>query len=114
MKLWLDDLRPMPKGFDVHAKTVEQALDLLASEQFDFISFDHDLGTDSNGNLHLTGYDLAKIIEKKAFEGKMKPLGWAIHSANPVGRQNIERAMQNAERFWNLTPLNPSSCTNPG
>ena len=67
MKLWLDDLRPMPARFEVHVKTVEQALAALLQGQISFISFDHDLGTTECGTLHLTGYDLAKIIEQKAF-----------------------------------------------
>jgi len=32
----------------------------------------------------------------------IKPFTWEIHSANPVGRKNIEQAMKSAERFWNM------------
>lgn len=59
-----------------------------------FVSFDHDLG------IGKTGYDIAKWIEQKAYEGKIKKLKWEIHSANPVGEKNIRMAMENADRYW--------------
>jgi hypothetical protein len=85
----------LPPGFDVHVRTAEEATRHLASGQVKFVSLDHDLGE----NLQ-TGYDLAKWIEKAAYEGVLPPLSWAIHSANPVGRQSMEQAMRNADRFW--------------
>ena len=96
MKIWLDDVRPMPPQFDYWAKTADEAWrKLLDNQENCFISFDHDLG------LHYTGYDLAKRIEIDAAEGYLiYPITWEIHSANPVGRKNIEQAMRSAERFW--------------
>lgn len=58
------------------------------------ISFDHDLGR------NLSGYDLAKYIEKWAFHNLMNRITWEIHSANPVGRKSIEMAMKNADKYW--------------
>jgi len=95
MYLWLDDIRPMPRGFSYWAKTGSQAIELLMTGKVEFISFDHDLG---HG---LTGYDVAKYIEECAFRGEIPPLKWRIHSANPVGRRNIQQAMLNAEKYWN-------------
>lgn len=60
------------------------------------ISFDHDLG-DFAG----TGYEVAKAVEYWAFHKVISSITWEIHSANPVGRKNIEQAMRSAERFWN-------------
>jgi hypothetical protein len=65
------------------------------------VSFDHDLG-DSD---ELTGYDIAKWIEEKAFNGEISRFTWAIHSANPVGRVRIKQAMQNADKFWTTQEL---------
>lgn len=99
MRLWLDDRRKMPKGFDIWARNVGDAINAINHNEIDFVSFDHDLGDEKiNGN----GYILACIIEQWAYNGG-KRIGWNIHSANPVGRIRIEQAMQSAERFWNET-----------
>jgi len=95
MKLWLDDVREMPSGYKFHAKTVDEAIDLLKNEQITFISFDYDLG-DDNG----TGYEVAQYIEEMAFKGIMHHIGWNIHSQNPVGAENIRKAMEKAETYW--------------
>jgi len=96
MKLWLDDTRPMPLDYDVHVATAHAAISILQTGKVTFISFDHDLGHDKNG----TGYDVAKWIEENAYSGMLRPMKWQVHSANPIGRTNIEKAMHNAERFW--------------
>ena len=96
IKLWLDDIRPMPEGFTHWAKTADEAIELLRTGEVTEISFDHDLGPETAG----TGYDVAKFIEEQAHLGKSKPVSWRIHSANPVGRTNIEAAMKSAERAW--------------
>ena len=48
------------------------------------VSLDHDLGPESAGN----GCDVAVWIEEQAASGTLSPLRWAIHSANPVGRDD--------------------------
>ena len=98
MRIWLDDVRPMPSDFDKHVKTEQEAIDILKTGEVTHISFDHDLGEFENG----TGYNVAKFIEANAYDGTIRYLTWTIHSANPVGRQNIEAAMNAAERFWNI------------
>ena len=91
IKIWLDDERPAPDGWTL-CKTYEECVGLLPIATH--ISFDHDLGGDK------TGYDVAKYIENLAANGLNHKIGWAIHSANPVGRTNIQLAMLNAERYW--------------
>jgi hypothetical protein len=100
MKLWLDDQcdiigeRMPPKGW-VGTKSAITACALIKSGEVEAISFDHDLGT------LLTGYTVAKFIEKHAYIGDIPKIKyWEIHSANPVGRDNIVRAMNNADKFW--------------
>lgn len=73
---------------------------LIESAVVTRISFDHDLGTE------LTGYDVAKLVERLVAEGKIAMPSWQVHSANPVGRSNIEGAMRSAERFANLPERN--------
>ena len=61
----------------------------------DEISFDHDLGDDTVG----TGYDVARYIEERCFNFGCECPVWNVHSANPVGRKNIEAAMMAAEKY---------------
>lgn len=99
MRLWIDDVRPMPGGYGMWAKTAKEAIAYLMNGiiAVTHISFDHDLGAPENG----TGYDVACWIERWLFEHHNLPrLTWEIHSANPVGRENIQRAMESAERIW--------------
>lgn len=92
IKLYLDDLRPTPEGH-VCCRTAEEALVLIEQGIVEFISFDHDLGTEK------TGYDVAKQIEEWVVYGKIPMPRWHVHSANPVGAANITTAMRSAERF---------------
>jgi hypothetical protein len=97
MKLWVDDVRPMPKGFDYHAKTAQEAIHLIGQNIVEEISLDHDLGSEEPRE---TGYFVAKFIMVAAHNKWIKPIRWAVHSANPVGRENIENALRNADLFW--------------
>jgi len=78
-------------------RTASECIALLETEQVDFISFDHDLGNDEDG----TGYDVAKFIEERVVRGTMEPIEYSVHSANPVGANNIDNAMKSAFRIFN-------------
>lgn len=99
MRLWLDDLRPAPPGW-VWIKTVSAALALLRRGLVAEVSLDHDLGEDGGG----TGYDVAAWIEEEAFHGRLRRVRWAVHSANPVGKERMEQALLAAEVFWDDAP----------
>lgn len=90
-KLFIDDLRPVPKGYVV-ARTYKEAIAIICKGDVSHISFDHDLGGKK------TGYDIAKFIEEQAIKGNVLFDTWQIHSANPVGKKNIEMAMLSAQR----------------
>lgn len=99
MRIWLDDERPMPDdGFDIHVKTAKDAIKLLRTGEIEFISLDHDLGPEEAG----TGYDVARWIEEQAYNCALERVDWEIHSANPVGRKNMEAALNNANKWWSL------------
>ena len=93
MRLWIDDVRPAPDGW-TWAKTSDEALAILGPDVTE-ISFDHDLGGDD------TAMIVAKEIERLAFLAERAPPKWSIHSANPVGRLNLQAALQRADEFWN-------------
>jgi hypothetical protein len=96
MKLWIDDMRPKPDGFDAWAKDYQEAVQYIETGRISFVSFDHDLGKDESG------YDVACRIEAMAAEGGIAPLDWRVHSANPIGRERIVMAMRGAEKYWTL------------
>lgn len=103
MRIWLDDEREPqrfdlignPLRWDVICKIAQAAIDLVRTGHVMFIDFDHDLGPG------LTGYDVAKEIEQLAFQKKIPPIDYAIHSGNVVGANQIDEAMKNAWKVWN-------------
>jgi hypothetical protein len=90
-KLWLDDFRPPPDSSWQWCQSVAQAVDVVQLFGFpDAIAFDHDLGPDAP-----TGHDFAKwLIERDLDMGGMPAdFAFTVHSANPVGAENIGRLM---------------------
>jgi hypothetical protein len=100
MRIWLDDERQPPSDRWTWIKTGEEALEALKNDRVDEISFDHDLG------LGKSGYDVAKWIEEMAANGAIDTVVWKVHSANVVGRKNIEAAMRKADSFWHYAQDN--------
>lgn len=94
MRVYLDDKRVTPEGFDVRTYTAEETIELVKTGQVTCISLDNDLGR------KLEGYDVAKCIEDLAFWNKIPRMEWAIHSANPEARRFMVMALRNADRFW--------------
>lgn len=91
LRLWLDDVRPAPEGWK-HVQTAPEAIAIFARGTVELASLDHDLGPSDAG----TGYDVLCWIEKsmaaKAWYGPLPRL--YVHSANPVGRANMLRAIE--------------------
>ena len=103
LAVWLDDVRPMPVGFDVHVKTASQAIELLRAKKVRKISLDHDLGEIAyDGHRRVdpgNGYQVACAIEEMANDGYPR-LEVLFHSANPVGRRKMEEAICWAQKCW--------------
>ena len=95
LKLWVDDVRLPPSGW-IWAKDYAEAMLYIRSGTISQISLDHDLGEASKK----TGYDIACQIEALAQQGLIPPMIWAVHSANPIGKQRIISALQSAQKFW--------------
>lgn len=96
MRVWLDDERPMPDGYTVHVKTAQEAIDLLATGQVEKISLDNDLGEPQAGE----GRDVARWIERAAFDGLIKKVRCRVHTQNNVAMWEMKKALQNAYRYW--------------
>lgn len=91
MKLYLDDERPTPPGWE-RAYTAPEAIELLKTGKVTHLSLDHDLGPEESG----TGYNVCLWIEEQVvgFNSPFVPPVMTIHSANPVGRQRMESAIK--------------------
>lgn len=91
MKIWVDDLRPVPRGYE-GTKSVEETILLIEEleskgEEIELIDLDHDLG-----DYAVYGGDAIKILDFLAERETYYPI--AIHTANPVGRANMERMIE--------------------
>ena len=94
MKIWLDDLRPAPNGYNI-AQSVNEAIKLIVDAEnnnieIELIDLDHDLG-----DFATDGGDAIKLLDWLAERESFYPV--VIHTANPVGRANMERMIK---RFW--------------
>jgi hypothetical protein len=88
VRLWIDDIHDPPDKNWMIARTSSHAISLLGEIQFDFISFDHDLGGDDNS------MKIFDFIEKKFYQdGVMFHFDWFIHSANPAGKRDLHTAL---------------------
>jgi hypothetical protein len=122
--LWVDDMRPIrPDWVDVAAveiaKNYDEAIAAMLRTEFDVVSLDHDLGACDacmNGRTpdqwlqesnyqsmphcsHAkTGYDILwwMTLTKEANPG-WGPKEILIHTANPVGRKNMQGVLA---RYW--------------
>lgn len=105
MKLWVDDVRPAPKGY-VWVKSVSRAKSVICKyenenkqikESFGFeeipievIDIDHDAGEYVSD-----GGDYIKLLDWLEATGRNYPIH--IHSMNPVGVENMRRIIEKNE-----------------
>ena len=88
MKIWLDDERPAPEGWQ-RAYTVPELISLVKSNNVEEISLDHDLG---EGNQ--TGYDFLLWLEAGVYHKTITDIPIIhLHSQNPVGLKNMQMAV---------------------
>lgn len=70
----------------------------------DFISFDHDLADEHYGDFEFsdykekTGYECAKWLVDWCLENGLQIPDYIVHSANPIGKKNIESYLINASK----------------
>jgi len=100
MKIWLDDIRCPPDETWAWAYSYDDFRALLSMAKrrnmmIEVISFDHDLGELSRG---LDGYDCIKLCASADF-CEQYPQRIEIHSANPVGAENIRAYDQLFRKF---------------
>ena len=93
MKIWVDDVRPAPKGY-LCCKSVNTAKECInqidacyPGEEVELIDIDHDAGVYKSD-----GGDYIKLLDWLEETGKNYPI--RIHSMNPVGIQNMRRIIE--------------------
>ncbi|WEM33193.1 hypothetical protein EJP02_132 [Escherichia phage EJP2] len=103
-KMFIDDLRDAEKhypneGFIV-TRTYNEAVQYVQEHGLpSFVSFDHDLG-DTDSTDEKTGYSFAKFLIEYMIDNDLRePFEYFIHSANPVGAENIKQYLQNGFNF---------------
>lgn len=94
IKIWVDDIRPVPMGYE-GTKSVDEIIALIEEIEaeggkIELLDLDHDLGDYAQ-----YGGDAIKILDYLAERETFYPI--VIHTANPVGRANMERMI---ERYW--------------
>ena len=101
MKVFLDDLREAPGEDWITFRNFGACVLYLLGKYADNPKLDLELSLDHDLGEAKTGYDLACLIEKWVVVHGIKAPRITVHSANPVGRQNIERCIQSIQRYVN-------------
>ena len=97
-RLYLDDIRN-PKSKDwIIVRNYDEFVKCIEEKGLpDELSFDHDLGENDTK----TGYDCAKWFGEYCWDNGLPFPKWNVHSANPVGKENIENYLKNIEKRLN-------------
>jgi hypothetical protein len=97
MKIWLDDERPAPDGWE-RVYTAAQAIFYL--DKCLTISLDNDLGEGLT-----EGYVVMNEIERRAFLGEKIPDEIYIHTANVCARKRMEQTLANINKYKKSTRM---------
>jgi len=117
-KLYLDDIRnPKGDGWEI-VRNYDDFVQFINENGLpDEISFDHDLGDDIKKESSIydlfenqyteskkeskSGYDCAKWLCNYCWTNGLPIPSWNVHSANPVGRDNIIQILKSFEKKLN-------------
>lgn len=100
IKVFLDDTRDTPSGW-VRTYTASETIELLKGGNVVELSLDHDLGDQTMcGDGHL----VCVWVEEQVALHDFEPPRMVIHSANPVGRDRMQRAIESIERLRRREP----------
>ena len=99
MKIWVDDVKAMPKGYNIHCQSVNDTISVIEyiemkqKVNIELLDLDHDAG-----DFRCDGGDYIKILDWLEERNISVPI--RIHSGNIVGRQNMERIIKH--NGWTL------------
>lgn len=114
VKLYLDDIRnPHQSGYQdsewIVCKNDKTFKDMFMS--FDsivtHISFDHDIDSYNDDGTEVTGYDCVKWLCYYILDNNLdiSNLTLNFHTANPVGKENMETYWKNFRNYYCVTYL---------
>lgn len=75
-----------------------QFFDELFRQEFDIVSFDHDIQEFVKGN-EVTGYHILKELVDICLQNDVVIPQCVFHTQNPIGKKNMECYYQNAVKF---------------
>lgn len=96
MKLWVDDLRPMPPGYDVWAKNYHEAVAFIDTGKVTHISFDNDLGEPLEGR-HIIDY-----MYELAYFKTIPPIRMQVHSSNGGAIPAMLQGINQLYLYWEV------------
>ena len=93
MRIWLDDEREMPEGFDVHVRDFNGLRELLEKHEgaIELMSFDNDLGEGKREGWEIMQWLAREYPEKYPNETR-------VHSANGPAAERMEAFDANFRR----------------
>ncbi len=101
-KLYLDDDRtPRFSGWNIVRNYEEFVQWIEKNGAPDEISFDHDLGMNSDKTLRKSGVDCARWLCNYCMENALPLPKWNVHSANGGGKDNIISVLKTYEKIFN-------------
>jgi len=92
----VDDIRNPIDGFagDI-ARSYNQAIELLSTNEYQVIFLDHDLGDFSGEEgRERTGYDLVLWLVQRKMDGFPVPHEYEFLTANPIGKANMKSVIE--------------------
>jgi len=89
-KLYVDDERTAPEGWD-RAYNVFEAIFKMSLLNYKEVSLDHDLASFLGPYKELTGLDIVHWLVQRKHDGNYVPPIIKVHSANPVGHENMQQ-----------------------
>lgn len=94
IKLWLDDERPTPKGYDLTATNPQEFTKILREQGIpDFISFDWYLGVGQSNGSELIDWIIAR--HKESVLEFPKGFHFNVHSSDRKMNVEMYRKLQN-------------------
>jgi hypothetical protein len=100
VRIYLDDVRKTPYGW-VRCYNTHELIKLFREHEseVEIISLDHDLGEGLDEGIYFLNW-----LEEQLYMGSVQHLPEIrIHSDNPVGRKNLEAALDSCKRIFDKT-----------
>jgi hypothetical protein len=99
LRLWLDDIRKPPWGYDLWARTAAQCIEMLQAGDVVHVSLDHDLADEHYSN---QAADRSTFTEKTGFavlEWMQAANRWvpdiSVHTLNPKSGEDMMTELRN-------------------